>query len=290
MVEHKGIILAGGLGTRLHPVTYALSKQLLPVYDKPMIYYPLSMLMLAGIRDISVITTSEHQAQFRRLLGDGSQWGISLHFIIQNEPKGLAHALILTENYLNGASAALVLGDNIFFGHGLPNLITTAAKSNRGATIFGYKVSDPQNYGVVDFDKNGQVLSVNEKPEIPSSDHAIVGLYFFDGSSPLRARELNLSHRGELEITSLIKSYMDDDILDLKILGRGVAWFDAGKPKSLLDASNFVRTLTERQGMQVGSPEEVSFKLGWIDENQLLENAKALAGTEYGASIEKLLI
>jgi glucose-1-phosphate thymidylyltransferase len=289
MTPRKGIILSGGLGTRLYPITITSSKQLLPVYDKPMIYYPLSLLMLAGIREMLVITTEEHQSQFQQLLGNGKQWGIKLTYMIQKRPEGIAHSLILAEEYLDGGASALVLGDNIFYGNGLPDLLKKTSLSSNGATIFSYKVSDPENYGVVSFDDKGNVRNVIEKPSVPTSDYAVVGLYFFDSTASTRAKKLRLSSRRELEITSLIKSYISDKSLSLKQISRGVAWFDAGNPKSLLEASNFVRTLTERQGMQVGSPEEVAFKSGWIEEKKMSKNAEYLGQTDYAKYLKKLI-
>ena len=258
MTQRKGIILAGGSGTRLHPVTIAVSKQLLPVYDKPMVYYPLTVLMLAGIRDILIITTPQDQEQFKRLLGDGSQWGIHLKYEVQPSPDGLAQAFILAEDFLEGAPSALILGDNIFFGHGLPEILAAADEQTAGATVFGYHVSDPERYGVVAFDKNGRVQSIIEKPNVPPSNYAVTGLYFVDGSAAERAKHVKPSARGELEITSLLKTYLHDGTLHLEKMGRGYAWLDTGTHASLLDASNFVRTLTERQGLQIGSPDEVS--------------------------------
>ena len=255
MKQRKGIILAGGSGTRLYPLTIAVSKQLLPIYDKPMVYYPLTVLMLAGIKDVLVITTPQDQDQFQRLIGDGSQWGIHLEYKIQPSPDGLAQAFILAEDFLNGAPSAMVLGDNIFFGHGLPDILAAADKQTSGATVFGYHVSDPERYGVVAFDDDGKVQSIIEKPDVPPSNYAVTGLYFLDGSAPERARKVIPSARGELEITSLLESYLAEDKLRVEKMGRGYAWLDTGTHASLLDASNFVRTLTERQGLQVGSPD-----------------------------------
>ena len=266
MTKRKGIILAGGSGTRLYPLTMAVSKQLLPIYDKPMIYYPLTVLMLAGIREIMIITTPQDQDQFKRLLGDGSQWGIRLEYKIQPSPDGLAQAFILAEDFLDGAPSAMVLGDNIFFGHGLPQVLAAADAQENGATVFGYHVSDPERYGVVDFDADGTVKTIIEKPEVPPSTYAVTGLYFVDGSAPERAKQVTPSARGELEITSLLESYLVDGALRVEKMGRGYAWLDTGTHASLLDASNFVRTLTERQGLQVGSPDEVAFNMKWIAE------------------------
>ena len=264
MTQRKGIILAGGSGTRLYPLTIAVSKQLLPIYDKPMVYYPLTVLMLAGIKDILVITTPQDQDQFQRLLGDGSQWGIHLEYKIQPSPDGLAQAFILAEDFLDGAPSAMVLGDNIFFGHGLPDILAAADEQTSGATVFGYHVSDPERYGVVAFDDDGKVQSIIEKPDVAPSNYAVTGLYFLDGSAPERAKQVTPSSRGELEITSLLESYLAEDGLRVEKMGRGYAWLDTGTHASLLDASNFVRTLTERQGLQVGSPEEVACHMSWI--------------------------
>lgn len=288
MTTRKGIILAGGSGTRLYPITIGVSKQLLPIYDKPMVYYPLTVLMLADIRDILIITTPHDQEQFQRTLGDGSQWGISLTYIIQPSPDGLAQAFILAEDFLNGAPSAMVLGDNIFFGHGLPDLLQDAGQTDTGATVFGYRVADPERYGVVDFDTDGTVRSIIEKPEIPASNFAVTGLYFLDGSAPARARKVKPSDRGELEITSLLESYLDDGTLTVKRMGRGYAWLDTGTHASLLDAGNFVRTLTERQGQQVGSPDEVAFEMGWISKEQLQARGKKFGKNDYGKYLAQL--
>jgi len=269
MTERKGIILAGGSGTRLYPLTIAVSKQLLPIYDKPMIFYPLTVLMLAGIRDILVITTPEDQEQFRRLLGDGGQWGINLHYKIQPSPEGLAQAFILAEDFLAGAPSAMVLGDNIFFGHGLSKLLAEAESQTSGATVFSYHVSDPERYGVVDFNLNGTVKAIIEKPEVPPSNYAVTGLYFVDETAPERAKSVKPSTRGELEITALLEAYLRDGDLHVEKMGRGYTWLDTGTHASLLDASNFVRTLTERQGLQVGSPSEVAYQSKWITKEQI---------------------
>ena len=282
MTQRKGIILAGGSGTRLYPLTMAVSKQLLPIYDKPMVYYPLTVLMLAGIREIMVITTPQDQDQYKCLLGDGSQWGIRLEYKIQPSPDGLAQAFILAEDFLDGAPSAMVLGDNIFFGHGLPEVLEAADAHGNGATVFGYHVSDPERYGVVAFDGEGTVQSIVEKPEVPPSNYAVTGLYFVDGTAPERAKEIKLSARGELEITSLLETYLNDGSLRVEKMGRGYAWLDTGTHASLLDASNFVRTLTERQGLQVGSPDEVAYQLKWISKDQLLERAQVFTKNNYG--------
>jgi glucose-1-phosphate thymidylyltransferase len=288
MIQRKGIILAGGSGTRLYPLTMAVSKQLLPIYDKPMIYYPLTVLMLAGIKEILIITTPQDQDQFQRLLGDGSQWGIHLQYKIQPSPDGLAQAFILAEDFLNGAPSAMVLGDNIFFGHGLPEVLAAADAQSDGATVFGYHVSDPERYGVVAFDENGTVQSIIEKPAIPPSNYAVTGLYFVDGSAPERAKQIKPSKRGELEITSLLETYLSDGTLRVEKMGRGYAWLDTGTHASLLDASNFVRTLTERQGLQVGSPDEVAYQLKWITQDQLDKRAIMFGKNHYGQYLGKL--
>ena len=288
MTQRKGIILAGGSGTRLYPLTMTVSKQLLPIYDKPMIYYPLTVLMLAGIRDILIITTPQDQEQFQRLLGDGSQWGIHLEYKIQRSPDGLAQAFILAEDFLDGAPSAMVLGDNIFFGQGLPEVLAAADAQPNGATVFGYHVSDPERYGVVAFDENGTVQSIIEKPEVPPSNYAVTGLYFVDGLAPERAKQVRPSERGELEITSLLETYLTDEALRVEKMGRGVAWLDTGTHGSLLDAGNFVRTITERQGLQVGSPDEVAYQLGWINRDDLKEIAEKFGKNEYGSYLLNL--
>jgi len=289
ITNRKGIILAGGSGTRLYPITVGVSKQLLPIYDKPMIYYPLSILMLAGIREICVITTPQDQEQFQRTLGDGSQWGISLTYVTQPSPDGLAQAFILAEDFLDGAPSALVLGDNIFFGHGLPEILADADASPAGGTVFGYRVADPERYGVVDFDESGKATSIIEKPEIPPSNYAVTGLYFLDGDAPARARQVKPSARGELEITTLLQMYLDEELLDVKRMGRGYAWFDTGTHGSLLDAGNFVRTLTKRQGQQTGCLEEISFRNNWITKAQLEDRAAIFAKNEYGQYLKSLI-
>jgi glucose-1-phosphate thymidylyltransferase len=285
MKDRKGIILAGGSGTRLYPITIGVSKQLLPIYDKPMIYYPLSVLMLAGIREIAVITTPHDQEQFIRTLGDGSQWGISLTYIVQPSPDGLAQAYLLAEDFLDGAPSAMVLGDNIFFGHGLPEMLADANRQSSGGTVFGYHVADPERYGVVDFDADGKARSIIEKPENPPSSYAVTGLYFLDETAPDRARRVEPSDRGELEITTLLESYLSDGALDVKRMGRGYAWLDTGTHGSLLDAGNFVRTLQQRQGMQTGSPDEVAFQMGWIDQAALRARADIFAKNDYGREL-----
>jgi len=288
MTNRKGIILAGGSGTRLYPITLGVSKQLLPIYDKPMIYYPLSVLMLAGLREIAIITTPEDQGQFQRMLGDGSQFGIRLTWITQPSPDGLAQAFILAEEFLNGAPSTLVLGDNIFFGHGLPKLMAEADAEPAGATVFGYQVADPERYGVVDFAEDGKVRGIIEKPKEPPSSFAVTGLYFLDGTAPERARSVKPSARGELEITTLLEMYLADGTLRVQRMGRGYAWLDTGTHASLLDAGNFVRTVEERQGQQIGSPEEVAYELGWISREELAKQAARYQKNAYGIYLSKL--
>ena len=288
MSTRKGIILAGGSGTRLYPITMGVSKQLLPIYDKPMIYYPLSVLMLAGIREICVITTPQDQDQFRRTLGDGAQWGVSLSYVAQPSPDGLAQAYILAEEFLAGAPSAMVLGDNIFFGHGLPELLAGADRQ-AGGTVFGYHVADPARYGVVDFDAEGKVRAIVEKPPVPPSNYAVTGLYFLDGGAPERARRVTPSARGELEITSLLEIYLAEGLLRVETMGRGYAWLDTGTHGSLLDAGNFVRTLEERQGLQAGCPEEIAWQKGWISAADLAARAEMFAKNSYGTYLAGLL-
>jgi len=287
-MQRKGIILAGGSGTRLYPITIGLSKQLLPIYDKPMIYYPLTALMLAGIREIAVITTPGDQDQFRRTLGDGSQWGLSLTYVPQPSPDGLAQAYVLTEEFLGGAPSAMVLGDNIFFGHGLPSLMAEADRQEAGGTVFGYHVADPERYGVVDFDESGRARAIVEKPAVPPSNYAVTGLYFLDGTAPERARRVKPSARGELEITTLLEMYLHEGALTVKKMGRGYAWLDTGTHASLLDAGNFVRTLQERQGLQTGSPDEIAFQQGWITASELRARACLFGKNNYGAYLSDL--
>lgn len=288
MTQRKGIILAGGSGTRLYPITIGVSKQLLPVYDKPMIYYPLSVLMLAGIREIAMITTPQDQDQFKRCLGDGSQWGISLTYITQPSPDGLAQAYILAEDFLAGAPSAMVLGDNIFFGHGMTQLMRDADTSAVGGTVFGYRVADPERYGVVDFDEKGRVRAIIEKPAVPPSHYAVTGLYFLDGTAPARAKLVKPSDRGELEITSLLGLYLADGTLTVQQMGRGYAWLDTGTHASLLDAGNFVRTLEQRQGLQTGSPDEIAYDMGWISKSDLGKRAWLFSKNEYGRYLQQL--
>jgi glucose-1-phosphate thymidylyltransferase len=289
MTVRKGIILAGGSGTRLYPITLGVSKQLLPIYDKPMIYYPLSVLMLADIRDIAVITTPVDQAHFIRTLGDGSQWGLSLTYIEQPRPEGLAQAYILAKDFLDGAPSAMVLGDNIFFGHGLPELLVEAARETTGGTVFGYHVADPERYGVVDFEDDGSVRAIIEKPSVAPSSFAVTGLYFLDGSAAERAELVQPSARGELEIATLLESYLAEGALRVTCMGRGFAWLDTGTHASLLDAGNFVRTLTERQGMQIGSPDEIAFGKGWINTEELADRARAFEKGFYGSYLKRFL-
>ncbi|MEQ3716642.1 glucose-1-phosphate thymidylyltransferase RfbA [Pseudophaeobacter sp.] len=289
MIQRKGIILAGGSGTRLFPITMGVSKQLMPIYDKPMIYYPLSVLMLAGIREVAIITTLHDQPQFQRLLQDGSQWGMKLTYIVQPSPEGLAQAYILAEGFLAGAPSAMVLGDNIFFGHGMPELLDAAGAQAKGGTVFGYHVVDPERYGVVAFDAEGKACSIIEKPPVPPSNFAVTGLYFLDGEAPARAKEVKPSERGELEIVTLLQSYLDEGTLTVQTMGRGYAWLDTGTHESLLDAGNFVRTMSLRQGMQIGCPEEISWRNGWINADQLSEHAKTFGKTDYGKYLSTLI-
>lgn len=288
-MTRKGIILAGGTGSRLHPVTLTVSKQLLPIYDKPMIYYPLSVLMLAGIREIAIITTPQDKPQFQSLLGDGAQWGLSLTYIEQPSPDGVAQAFVLADQFLAGAPSTLVLGDNIFFGHGLTDLVRNAAAQTHGATVFGYRVQDPERYGVVSFDAEWRATGIAEKPEVPQSNYALTGLYFVDGSAPDRAKSIAPSARGELEITDVLESYLADGLLQVDRMGRGYAWLDTGTHASLLEAGNFVRTLQTRQDQQVGCPEEIAFESGWISAADLAALADRYGKSNYGLYLRKLL-
>ncbi len=288
-MKRKGIILAGGSGTRLYPVTIGISKQLVPIYDKPMIYYPLSVLMLSGIRDIAVITTPQDADQFKRVLGDGSQWGLSLTFIEQPKPEGLAQAYTLAKDFLNGAPSAMVLGDNIFFGNELVSLLHAADDKPRGATVFGYRVKDPERYGVIGYDEHGQVTQIVEKPKTPPSHFAVTGLYFLDGTASEKATQLTPSSRGELEITDLLELYLTEGTLDVARMGRGYAWLDTGTHESLLDAGNFVRTLQNRQGLQSGCPEEIAFAQGWIDADALRAQIARYSKNAYGDYLASLL-
>jgi glucose-1-phosphate thymidylyltransferase len=278
----KAIILAGGSGTRLHPLTKAVSKQLMAIYDKPMIYYPLTTLMLAGIRDVLVITTPHEQPLFRALLGDGSQWGMTISYAAQPSPDGLAQAFLIGREFIAGQPCALVLGDNIFYGHGLQGLLEDVARRDQGATVFGYWVKNPTAYGVAEFDANGRVIGLEEKPERPRSNYAVAGLYFYDARVVELAESLKPSRRGELEITDLNRLYLEMGSLRLEKLGRGVAWLDTGTPEALLQASTFIHTIQARQGLQVACPEEVAFRKGWIDREALASLARALAKTAYG--------
>jgi glucose-1-phosphate thymidylyltransferase len=289
MTKRKGIILAGGSGTRLYPITMGVSKQLLPIYDKPMIYYPLSVLMLAGVDDIAVITTPEDQAQFQRLLGDGSQWGLRLTWIAQASPDGLAQAYLLAADFLDGAASLMVLGDNLFFGHGLPELLAQADAQATGGTVFGYRVADPERYGVVDFDADGAVRAIVEKPAKPPSHYAVTGLYCLDGTAPDKAAQVTPSARGELEITTLLEMYLAEGTLNVQTMGRGYAWLDTGTHESLLDAGNFVRTLEARQGLQMGSPDEIAFIQGWISAAQLAARADMFGKNAYGDYLRALV-
>ncbi|WP_370231343.1 glucose-1-phosphate thymidylyltransferase RfbA [Cognatishimia sp.] len=289
MAQRKGIILAGGTGSRLFPITSGVSKQLLPVYDKPMIYYPISVLMLSGIREIAMITTPQDRDQFERALGDGSQWGVSLTYIEQPSPDGLAQAYILAEDFLDGAPSAMILGDNLFFGHGLPVHLAQASAQAEGGTVFGYRVTDPERYGVVDINAEGQVTAIIEKPEVAPSPYAVTGLYFLDGTASAKAKAVTPSARGELEITSLLEMYLAEGSLTVQQLGRGFAWLDTGTYASLLDAGNFVRTLSERQGVQVGCLEEIAFEQGWIDRDALAARAELYAKNAYGAYLKSVL-
>ncbi len=288
-MTRKGIILAGGAGTRLHPVTLAVSKQLLPVYDKPMIYYPLSTLMLAGIRDILIITTPDDAGAFRRLLGTGEQWGIALTYAVQPRPEGLAQAFVIGAAFLGGEPSCLILGDNVLYGHGASDLLRQASVEDQGATIFAYRVDDPRRYGVVTFEETGRARTIEEKPKEPKSDWAVIGLYFYDGSAVERARALKPSARGEYEITDLNRSYLADGALQVRPLGRGFAWFDAGTHASLLDASELIRMVQRRQRYLIGSPEEIAYASGWIDADAFACLAAGLAGTDYGRALGAIL-
>ncbi len=287
--QRKGIILAGGSGTRLHPITQGVSKQLLPVYDKPMIYYPLSTLMLAGIREVLIITTPHDRPAFERLLGDGADWGMAISYAVQPSPDGLAQAFLIGADFLDGAPAALVLGDNLFHGHDLVPQLEACNGGGSGATVFAYPVRDPHRYGVVEFDEQGRVLSLEEKPSRPRSRYAVTGLYFYDSSVVDRARTIQPSPRGELEITDLNRQYLEDGQLRVELMGRGMAWLDTGTCDSLHDAGSYIRTLEHRQSLKVGCPEEVAWRLGWISDHQLQTLAEPLRKSGYGEYLLQLI-
>jgi glucose-1-phosphate thymidylyltransferase len=285
----KGIILAGGSGTRLHPVTLPVSKQLLPVYDKPMIYYPLSVLMLAGIKEILIISTPMDTPRFEMLLGDGKRWGISLQYAVQPSPDGLAQAFLIGKEFLAGEGCCLVLGDNLFFGHDLPKMLADAGQRDKGATVFAYPVHDPQRYGVVEFDKDKKAISLEEKPEKPKSQYAVTGVYFYDRQIVEVAEQIKPSPRGELEITDVNRWYLERDQLNVQIMSRGIAWLDTGTHDSLLEASNFIHAIEHRQGLKVACPEEIAWRNGWIDDAQLTELAQALGKSTYAVYLHRVL-
>ena len=284
----KGIILAGGSGTRLYPITKGISKQLIPVYDKPMIYYPLSTLMLAGIKDILIISTPEYTPLFKQLLGDGSEWGISLTYKIQEKPNGLAEAFILGADFIGNDSVCLILGDNIYYGSGLSKLVQEAAQKTNGATVFGYHVNDPERFGVVDFDSNMKALSIEEKPENPKSNYAVTGLYFYDNTVVEKAKNLKPSDRGELEITDINKLYLDEGKLDVKLMGRGYAWLDTGTHDSMMEAASFIATIQKRQNLKVACLEEIAYRMGYISKEKLVELAQPMKKNDYGQYLLRL--
>jgi glucose-1-phosphate thymidylyltransferase len=288
-MDRRGIILAGGAGTRLYPLTVAVSKQLMPVFDKPMIYYPLSVLMLAGIREILVITTPHEQEAFRRLLGDGSRWGLAIDYAVQPKPEGLAQALIIGEGFVGGRPSALILGDNLFYGATLMEILIRANARERGASIFAYRVKDPTQYGVVSFDPEGRAVAIEEKPAVPKSNHAVTGLYFYDGRASAFARSLTPSARGELEITDLNRCYLEAGELNVEVLGRGHAWLDTGAHAALLDAAQFVRIIEEREGLKICCPEEIAWRKGWISDAELQTLASPLRSSGYGEYLLSLL-
>jgi glucose-1-phosphate thymidylyltransferase len=284
----KGIILAGGSGTRLYPATLVVSKQLLPIFDKPMIYYPLSTLMLSGIRDILIISTPHDLPMFQRLLGDGKRWGVKLSYAVQERPEGLAQALILGRDFLENKPGALILGDNIFYGHDMVSLLKKALLKETGATVFAYRVNDPQRYGVVEFDKNGKAVGLEEKPKVPRSNHAVTGLYFYDEKAPELAATLKPSARGELEITDLNRLYLEKGELSVEVMGRGFAWLDTGAHETLMEAGQFINVIEKRQGVKISCPEEVSYRNGWIGKEELLELSRALSHNSYGAYLASI--
>lgn len=288
-MDRKGIILAGGSGSRLYPATLGISKQMLPIFDKPMIYYPLSTLMLAGIRDILIISTPRDIPLFQELLGDGSKWGMNFSYLVQSHPDGLAQAFIIGAEFIGSSPSALVLGDNIFYGSQFAQILTETSTQTKGATVFAYNVSDPMRYGIVEFDKTGRAISLEEKPEIPKSNHAVTGLYFYDNDVIKFAKQIKPSLRGELEITDINKLYLQQDSLSVKVLGRGYAWLDTGTHESLLEASQFIATIEHRQGLKVACPEEIAWNLEWIDDARLEELAAPLSKNQYGQYLQSLL-